>query len=838
MLKILKAKKTDDWYQQVRQMYLTATGALSIRPDFREKEKLYQFFHNNLSQYVSALNEICNDAITQEAAEDTFLAYNKIKNKYDILDGELLRQGNNHKIMVMTAKAVRAKNEEFIQRIQTSVEKDLQLIFSKAVEELKAMSPEQIQKYLEEQRQILTPRDIRYKNFLSDVEIYKNKMLKYIWLTDDILDKKRETFQHQFIMSEFYLKNSWMHGKPSITVLNPLYCEYNKSGNEAKVSKADWFKYSEWITIGQAMDHYMNVLTDDMLEKLIGQGYQGHFPDKSDITTLRFDTSQFRLAQELYGNRWGHLYSGTHETTNNNQWFLQKIKKTDIEFKAWDEMVFYTQKDMYGDKIQVILEDGVNIIPKHASKVKYTNEYFEEDDKWIWADEMGEHEVIVKWIPQRYEMTELQNGVLINKRKVPFQPQNFENPVSAFTLSYKGLVTNNLNSKACSRMESAIPAQLQILALKQLQNKAMGKYQGFVLGRDIRQIPKSLAEDEKDILTTVKVIEKKTGESYFDSNASANGFHNPQQGAPLIPMQLGDPNEFMILQRAIEMLDIEVGLNCGVSPAREGQIVQGTNVTDNQQSLIQTTLATQKDYYEHGQVWTEALNESLHAWDIYFQNHFEKNPDDDSTVLEYITPDGTKELISVLPDYTKSQDYGIFLTSTYSDTEYKQLMEARILQNTNDIDMATASAISKAIKSGASAEEIHREIQMMVDANQKRAEEMQKMEMQSRQQNIEDQKALAIFQSQLKVQEAKEIARAQQAGKVEIARIDAERFALQADIDKSGVNDDLEKERMKIEAEREKQEKQFKHEKEMLDKEIQGKKEIERAKPKPTTKNN
>ena len=140
----------------------------------------------------------------------------------------------------------------------------------------------------------------------------------------------------------------------------------------------------------------------------------------------------------------------------------------------------------------------------------------------------------------------------------------------------------------------AIPSQLQILAFKQLQNKEIAKYEGFTIGTDISQVPLELGgsdEDSLDPLTKIATIRKKTGSAYYDSSASKNGQLNPQRGQALQAMQLGNPQTFLILQQVINALDIEVGLACGVSPSREGQQVQGTNVTDNQQSLVQTSLA-------------------------------------------------------------------------------------------------------------------------------------------------------------------------------------------------------------------------------------------------------
>lgn len=815
MLKVLQKNKNAKWYETINEMYFSSVGNDAVRSDFADKLKLYRFFNNDLQDYNDLLNKMCNDALSQSSAEELLLSYNKIRNKYDVLHGELLRRGNNHKIILLTAKAIKSKNDKFVAAIQESVEKDLQLVMGKAIETLQSMPQQDLEKFIEQERQLLTPRDIKYKNFLSDVEIYKSKMLKHINLTDDILKKKVDSFQHQFISSEFYLKNSWKHGRPTIQLLNPLYCKYHKSGNEFDVAKSDWFMYSDEITVGAALDEYANTLGTKELEDLLESGTGSSIPDKSHLTDLLHDYSQFNLARSL---REDSSMWGLSETESSNSWLNNSISRSHIEFKAWDELLFYTHKDEYNDEITLVLEADTNIIPENASKIEYKNEYFEKDFKYVWADDFGSHEVIIKWVPQRYEMTRLGNGTLVETRKVPFQPQYSENPISSFRLSYKGGVFNNINSKACSRMESAIPSQLQILVLKQLQNKEMSKYRGFTLGRDIAQIPMDLAsklEKPEDILTAIDVIGKKTGTEFFDSEASRNGVPNPQRSSPLIPMQLGSAESFILLQNAIQALDIEVGLACGVSPSREGQVLQGTNVTDNQQALVQTSLATERDYYEHGRVWTEALDESLGAWDIYFQHFFENNPDAKETFLEHAMPDGTRELIKILPEYVHANGLGVYLQDTYSDKEYKEMMKMQINQNTQELDIETRSAINKSISSGASTEEIHREIQMMMEGIRRRQQEQQEAEANFLKQKEEADRNLLKYQSELRTGEAIAITDSQTALKIRLAELDAEKWRMQNDVNKDNVDDKL----MQID-------KEYKHKKELQEAEDKTKIEV------------
>jgi len=838
MLKLFNKNKDEKWFKEVEDTYFTLPNANYIRPDFEDKAKLFRFYNGDLQDYIQDLNLICNDVITVGAANDMLLHYNKIKSKYDVLHGEILRRGNNHKIVLLSAKAIKAKNDKMLALIQENVEKDLQVLMSKVIDTLQTMPSKDLEQFIQEERQMLTPRDINYKNFLSDIEIYKSKMLRYIYMNNDILKKKAETFQHQFIGSEFYIKNVWRNGKPDIDICNPLYCSYHKAANDSDASKSDWFRYVDEITIGGALDEYLNILSEEQIRELFESSMISPTVDKKHMEEYIQNYTNWHLANQLYyGGSSNQLWGLSETITENRPFFSYKIKRQHLEFKAYDEQIFYTHKDEYGDYITVILDGNTNVIPKHATKLKYTNEWFEEDYKWVWEDG-GEHQVEIKWIPRRYEMTKLGSSITIQKRKVPFQPANSDNPYTGFTLSYKGGTFNNVNSKACSRMEAALPSQMQIIAAKALQNKEMGKFRGSTLGRDIAQVPKELASNKEgqaqDVLTNVEVIGKKTGVEYFNSGATHNGLPNPQRGAPLVPMNVGDPSMFIAFQQFIQLLDMEVGLACGVPPQREGQMVQG-NVTDNQQVLVQTSLATEKDFFEHARIWNEALTETLNAWDIYFKNYFENHPNQEVSFLEYVAPDGTKELIEVIPSHLSQSGYGLFLQDAYSDKEYKEMMKNQIYQNTQDISIELRSEILKGLSNGASSEEIHRSIQLLQKTIEEKQMKMQEAEQQAIEANKKAQMDLMKYQSDLRLQEATQIAIINNQGKLEQSKVEVQRYALESDINANQINDNLEIKQIEIQADKEMQDKQIEADIKLKEMDIQAKKDIEKMKPKPKT---
>ena len=281
---------------------------------------------------------------------------------------------------------------------------------------------------------------------------------------------------------------------------------------------------------------------------------------------------------------------------------------------------------------------------------------------------------------------------------------------------------------------------------------------------------------------------------------------------------------------------MELGLAMGVPPQRESQVIPGTNVTDNQQALVQSTLTTETYYFWHNKVWSHALNTHLKNLWTYIRKQFIKGEKD--CVFEYILPDGTKELITVTPDHINGlEDVGIYLHDTPQEQRYIDMMTQKILQNTVDPNTADAmSSILKAINSGASVEEIDKMIRMESDrirsAQDQKLQQEQQLQAQIKQDTFETMK----YQSDLALQAKLTEIGATKELELEKAKIQATMYALQNDINQDNINDGIEKEKLRIQADKEMQDKDlnFKKEELKVNKDLK-EKEI-KNKPKTTNK--
>lgn len=839
MTKLYQDQKDDNWYKEVAKIYMPSYYQ-ELEASRFEKLKLYRFFNGDISDYVDEINEMCNDAVSSKSVEDRILHYNKFRNKFGILEGDLLRRGNHHKILMLAESAIRHKDEELHKALMENVDKDLQLLLSKQQKQIQSMPPEQLAQYLEEQRGILTPRDINYKTFTTELEGYKSKMLRYIYQRDDIDRKQLETLKDRFIQDEPYVRVTWKEGKPTAEVRNPLYMYAHRPNNTHCVSLSDYIVYQDEITVGQFLDEYLNQLDKKEIEKVVKNATSGSGISEEHMSKFIYNHLK-TYGSSLYGSTVGqNNLIGLYETDDfeYNTIYKQKVSRTHLEFKAWKEVIFYTYMDEYNSPLTVILDSKTNLIPSNASKLEFTNKYGTKDHKWVWDKNGTKHEVVVEWIPSAYEIERVGSDVYTKKREVPLQPRYADDPIGSFRLSTFGGPTNNRNAKPVSLMQNALPYAKQLLAVKALMDKELSKYRGFEIVQDIAQVPQDLGEEgdvSHDIITRVETIARKTGTRWTDSNASMNGLPNPQRSKPVEVLKIGQAGEMMNLNQLSELIDMELGMACGVSRAREGQLVTNTNVTDNQQSIVQTTLQTEPFYKAHSQFWADILSKQLDLWDVYFENYFDEYPDSKECILEYIVPDG-KELIRIKREYLSPGAMGIFVVDGYGNRQYQEYMMQKIAQNTQDTPLDQISSILKDISSGLSSEEIHRKIQMFSDEQRKRMEQQQKMEMEmQKQQTLAAQEAMK-FQSELRVAEAVAISNDKKEHDLAIAQIEADDRRLANDVNLNNMNDQVETKKLEIDADKEMQEKDLQFQREKLEKDNKTKLEVAKSKPKTNTK--
>lgn len=849
-LELKTNNKNKDWYKKIKELYLPSFTQ-SLPPDAEERKRLYEVFNNDLSAYQEQLNKMCNNLFDYGAAKQEILSYNKLRNKYEILAGDLLKRTGSYNIVLMSVHAIKRKDEQLKQRLQESVDKELRRTLSEFQGQLEQATPEQIQQFVQNFKARNLPKDFNRKKFMSDLEIYKHKMLKHQMLVHDVKTKQSDTFKQLFIEDRFFVQNAWQFGEPVMLVKNPLFVGYDKSHNQRDVCKGDyWWEVSE-ITVGEMMDEYINELSDQQLYEAISDTAYGHTLGRNEFTHMKRDRLMYKaLDNSIKGVDYlDNSITGMYQVTGDRNPLMEgRVKVRRLEFKGYEQVLSYAYVDSEtGQKVRVLLKGDLDIIPENANRLKYkdrnsfTNAY-----KYVWTDEEGlQYEAERMWVPRRYEIVVLGEDLMIRGRKVPMQPLNDEKPFSSFTLSLKGGVMNSMNAESTSLMQNALPYYFQILVLKQLQNKELSKYRGFETAIDVDQVPLDFAEDEEngtnqqDRLTKNELLSKELGTRFYSGSQTTGGFAPPPtRTGGATPYTFGTSSEILNLQMLISMIDEEMGITIGVPKAREGQMTKYSTATEQQSSLAQSSLVTELYFAFHMRIWQQVLEEHLEAVDMYWKRYFEDNPNESNTLIEYLTPEGTKELIEILPEYLDHSKVGLKIGSINQNQLYNQYMlqnSMNLIQNPESIEVV--SEVIKALSSGdASKEEVHQLIQTAAE----RFRENQSAQMQQQQQMVEMQKQAAMelqdrqaqIDNQMKLTQI--VAKGQQ--DTNKAMIQARDYAMAQDINQNNISDRVESDREQREHDKQMKEMELKHDEKMTEKEIKSKEKIANTKSNNSSK--
>jgi hypothetical protein len=765
----------------------------------------YEVANNNLNGFKDKLKKFC-EPMGEDIGEieEEIVPYPELYNKISIIKGEVLERNDQHKIMLLTAKAVQDKNEELYNLIVQSVDEKLAIKIESEKMKMQGMSEEEVAKYTQEMRSKLEPEDLLNKNWMSELEIFNSKALQYCMYDQDIKLKQMDTMEDAIVADRFFVFSGWKHGKPYLNIRNPLFLGYHKNPNERFVQKGDWIWYKQAITPSDAINNYK--LSDEELARLGLTNYAASGIDvRHDVIGGNAIPVFDKVAQDLlmetdrkrktsYRKDVG-LNMSNSDTINRERALLWE---THFEFKAFKELVFLNYTDEYNKQLTEIMP-GDFVIPDNATKEKFVNMYGEHSERYRWVDQLSNTEFTAEklWIPRKYEVIRLGNDVYPIFREVPYQYTNIEQPYSTFELSTKGVVFNARNTKSVSSLQRALAPYFQLLFLKHIQNRELSKYQGAIQSIDVDQIPENLGQDVygnpiRDKVAAYLTYLKRTNKDFYSGSQNTLGGLPPATRSPgSNGYMLGTAAELMNLQQLIEYVKREVGMAMGISPQREASFSNNSNVTDNKQALTQSYHITEPMFFLHSEVWKSCLNDWLMNFRTYCENIFKQNPNLQDYSVHFFLPDGTAEMLKVTPKNISNSDVGLFLMSSGQNQRYTDYMLQLVhafSQNAGE-GVGIVSGMIKDMISGASPEEIHKRIQIEEKKQADRQQQMQQaqgeQQKQMLQMQIESEQRMKEIELELIHAKAEE----DRITRVQVATIQSLGFAQDQDMNNNEIPD-------------------------------------------------
>lgn len=793
-----KEKYKDDgqWFKDY--LHETIPSLLPNSDDYQAMITAYKVVNNDLTDFKGMMSRFCNplgDDIGE--VDEEIQPYPELHNSVNVLKGEIVQRRDQLHLMLLSANAIKSKNDKMFAAIKQSVDEKLGIELQKMEMEMKGMDPKQVDEYVKQLRTQLEPEDLAQKNWLSEVEIFYNKALQYCTYDQDVLDKRVDTMNDIAVADRMFIYSGWSHGKPTLEVRNPLYVIWHKSPNEKYIHKSSWIAYQKPVALVNAIEAYD--LSDEDIEKLqitFGRGLDNRHALGASNEIVFDHTRQDLLINQSQPNvdkTIGLNQTDTFSTSNRTL-----IWETHFEFKAFKELIFLSYKDDYGVPITSILGSNFEI-PKEAKKEKYINRYDQESERYTWIDFGVEFQAEKLWIPRRYEIVRLGSDVYPIMREVPYQNTNIERPYESFTLSTFGALVNARNAKSVSLVQRAIPPYLQLLYVKHVMNKELAKYQGAIQSIDVDQIPDTLGQDLegnpiRDKVSAYLATLRKTNKDLYSGSQVSYGALPPSTRSPGSQGYLiGTAIELMNLHQLSELIKQEISLAMGISPQRLASFQQGSNVSDNQQAVQQSYAITEPYFFIHSLIWKEALNDWLANFRTYCETQMRiKNTEELS--FQYWLPGNIEEVLKVTPGSLEATDIGLFLSSSSSFERYAEYMlqNAQAFAQNQGQGIAAVSQIIKDIVSKASPEEIHKRIQI-------EEQKVQDRQMQMQQQNIDGQKQMQEMQNQAAIESHERekeliVLKEQERRITEVQKttISALGFAKDQDIDNDGTPDVIE----------------------------------------------
>lgn len=793
-----KEKYKDDgqWFKDY--LHMTIPTLLPDSDDYQSMITAYKVVNNDLTDFKAMINRFCNP-LGEDIGEvdEEIQPYPELHNAVNILKGEVIQRRDELHLMLLSANAIKSKNEKMFAAIKQSVDEKLAIDLEKMKLQMQGMDEKQAQEFVQQLRTQLEPEDLAQKNWLSEVEIFYNKALQYCIVDQDVLDKKVDTMGDIAIADRMFIYSGWTHGKPTLEIRNPLYVLWHKSPNEKFIHNSAWIAYQKPVALVDAIESYE--LTDEDIEKLqvtFGRGLDKRHSLGIDNELVFDHTRQDLLINQSKPNidkTIGLNQTSTYLTNNRTL-----IWETHFEFKAFKELVFLTYSDEYGEKITLTLDSNFTI-PKEARKEKFVNRYDQKSERYIWIDHGTEFQAEKIWIPRKYEIVRLGSNVYPIIREVPYQTTNIERPFEAFELSTKGAVINARNAKSVSLVQRAIAPYLQFLWVKHVMNRELAKYQGAIQSIDVDQIPDNLGQDHlgnniRDKVAAYLALLKKTNKDIYSGTQTSYGALPPSTRSPGSNGYLiGTAVELMNLHQLSELIKQEIAMAMGISPQRLASFQSGSNVTDNQQSLQQSYAITEPYFYIHSTIWKAALNDWLSNFRTYCETQMRvRNLSELS--FQYWLPGNVEQVLQVTPESLEHTDIGLFLTSGSGFEKYAELMlqnSQAFAQNQGE-GIVAVSQIIKDIVSKNSPEEIHKRILIEVEKSHQRQLQLQEQKAQSDQQL---QQAQLDLQKQSWQHEADMIILTEEERRkteIQKATISALGFSKDTDVDDDGTPDVIE----------------------------------------------
>jgi len=710
---------------------------------------------------------------------DSLQHYPTINQYLNLLQGEAISRPFDWHVVVTNPNAIseieNAKKEAVLQSLQTLIQNV-------------SLSDEDYQKRLQEQN------DYFQYQYQDMREVRANELLKHYNKQYDF----KNTFDTEGIMDALIVKEEHYRvdiegGEPILERIDPIKLRVFRSGNSNRTEDADLIVYEDYKSIGWVYDTYYDVLTKkdcEYLDKLVS-GTTGESSDE----TLWHENNAYMDPE------WGNTLVG------NPHFFSATLG----EYGYVDSSLPY---DGEGN-VRVL-----RVYWKSRRKIKKVKKYDpmtgEEEfhfypETYVINNVLGEEEEIF-WVNEMWEGTKIGTDIYVNIRPRPVQYNRMSSP-SMCHAGIIGQIYNIGQSNSPSMVDILKPYAYLYDATMDKLYKLLEANLGKLTELDMALVPNKWKIEQWMYFAKVNHIAVKDSFNEGRKGASmgklAASLNNNSSG--VIDASVGNEIRFNI--ELLNWLDTMMGRACGITPQRLGQVSNRETVGGVERSNLQSSHITEAIFARHDNLKKRVLEAFVEISKIAMRGRKKK--------FEYITTSGATRIMEIDGDEYAECDYGLVVDSSQGTQLLMNKLDTLAqagLQN----QLFNFSTMMKLYSSDSISEKTR-----MMEAAERRAEELQQqqaqMQQQMQQQQLEvqaQQKQLEMEQKDLQNQRDNEtrllVAQIQAQASIDagVARAsgftenpvtplsEKDRLQLQQQIQERKEKNDLEKEKLQLEREK------------------------------------
>ena len=637
-------------------------------------------------------------------------------------------------------------------------------------------------------------------SFLSELEILGNGILNYGIHHEQVRAQKNDGFKHALLSDMEYVYVGIEKGEPKIKLMNSVTVISEKNQDERFTQNGDWAGNRTVESIERIIEKWGHQMDKEDLKKLEDRLPGASTPEITGaIDVNRESTLMRKYAKNVYNQEFlsENVGNYTHQNDNNYHSFQDYAFVVHVEWKWLREVGFLETYDDYGEK-DVKVVDATYPIPKGARKVEFTNKWGDPSIKHEWIDIDGYPVSLEKlWIPRVWEGVRIDDDIYAAVREKPNQVLDLDNPFKS-TLGYHGLTFNSMNAKSVSLMERMKPFQFLFFVvlhqIKELIPKHIGPIQNFdtsMIDPNLGGVKGEGEGDNYDDALSKTLYYRQKGLNIYNSmmnNIGGQGVQTnvsrPQPGSVQNMSVAGDLNNLLNL---LGWIDVQIGMAAGVSPQREAQFSANSNVSDNQQAIVQSSHITEHYFRKHNDLWKEVMESYINYAELAWAGKNMKK--------QYILEDTSLKTLEIKETSFNNSSFGLFVQDSGKEQEYmddmKNLVQAFVQ---NDASIEQVSYILKSRANGSSPEKIHKEIvklQREMDERNAQAQQSQ-LESAEKMQEREIEHREDTQEHEIQIQSMKDRTA------IKVAEVKSFSMVEDQDINDNGVPDQLELEKLRL----------------------------------------